>query len=292
MESVSNGRGRSRSAGTALIAWLAMVPASDLGVILYRAFESGDPPRWLGLGGLAVLMGLLLLSLPAGSLRPLRGYFAALAAFRGGSLLADALAPAFAPGDWIHGMIARAALQLIPCAFMALTLARSGLGRRDVFLAVGDMDAPARMPWGMGSPSWRCFGPLLLVVLAAGLSVQLLITVKPDPRMLGSALRILPWALAFAALNAAQEEFRFRAVFLARLAPRLGAAQALLITSALFGLEHWFGHPSGPSGVLLAGFAGYLWGKSMLETRGSGWAWLIHAFQDVVIVVMIAAARA
>ena len=292
MESVSNGSGRSRSAGTALIAWLAMVPASDLSVIVYRARESGDPPHWLGLANLAVLMGLLLLSLGVSSLRPLRGYVLALAAFQGGGLLADALAPAPGSGDWIRGMIARAALQLIPCAFMALTLARSGLGRRDVFLAVGDMDAPARMPGRMRGVSWRRVGPFLMLVLAAGLSVQLFLTVKPDPRMLGGALRVLPWALAFAALNAAQEEFRFRAVFLARLTPRLGAAQALLITSALFGLDHWFGHPSGPSGVLLAAFAGYLWGKSMIETRGSAWAWLVHAFQDVVIVVMIAASRA
>jgi uncharacterized protein len=56
-----------------------------------------------------------------------------------------------------------------------------------------------------------------------------------------------------------------------------------LLTSLLFRLEHWFGHPGGPSGVLLSGFAGYLWATSMVETRGSAWAWLIHGFQDVVI---------
>ncbi len=94
-------------------------------------------------------------------------------------------------------------------------------------------------------------------------------------------------ALVFAAVNAAQEEFRFRAALLARLLPVVGTTHALPVTSLLFGLEHWFGHPSGPSGVLLAGLAGYMWGKSMVETGGSAWAWLIHGFQDVVIFALL-----
>ena len=48
------------------------------------------------------------------------------------------------------------------------------------------------------------------------------------------------------------------ALLLARLAPVVGAGQALLVTSATFGIGHWFGHPSGASGVLMAGFAGYM----------------------------------
>ena len=35
--------------------------------------------------------------------------------------------------------------------------------------------------------------------------------------------------------------------------------------------------------VLLAAFLGYLLGKSMIETGGSRWAWLIHWLQDVII---------
>jgi membrane protease YdiL (CAAX protease family) len=91
----------------------------------------------------------------------------------------------------------------------------------------------------------------------------------------------------FAVFNAAQEEFRFRAVLLGRLIPVVGASQALWITSTLFGLGHWFGHPSGPTGVVMAGFAGFLWGKSMLDTRGFAWAWIIHGFQDLVIFTLL-----
>jgi membrane protease YdiL (CAAX protease family) len=291
MESAQRGGAGSAPAGLAAVAWLAMLPASSLSLILYRLAVHHDPPSWFGLAMLALLAALAGLSFASAALRPVRGYLLALAAFQGGSLLAEALAPAFGSGDWLGGMLLRALLQLISCALMALTLLGSRLERRDLFLAIGDMAAPARIPGEVRGISWRWFGPLLMVVLAAGLSVQLFLTVKPDARMLGSAQRVLPWALAFAALNAAQEEFRYRAVLLARLVPFVGRLHALLLTSTLFGLDHWFGHPSGPSGVLLAGFAGYLWGKSMIETRGAGWAWLIHAFQDVVIVVVIAAAH-
>ena len=108
-------------------------------------------------------------------------------------------------------------------------------------------------------------------------------TVRPDFHLLQRAIQGLPLALAFSVFNAAQEEFRFRSVLLGRLVPVAGASQALWMTSVLFGLGHWFGHPSGPTGVVMAGFAGFVWGKSMLDTRGFAWAWMIHAFQDVVI---------
>lgn len=291
MQAMQNEGARSVPGSLTVIAWLAMLIASNLSVIVYRALLPGDPPIWVGLANLALLVALFGISLRATTFRPVRGYFLALTAFQGGGLLADALAPTLAPHGWLARMFVNATLQLIPCALLALSLLRSGLTRRDVFLAAGDMAATARMPGRMPGVSWRWLGPALMLVLAGGLSVQLALTVKPDFAMFGRAWHALPLALAFAALNAAQEEFRFRAVLLARLQPAVGALPGLLITSALFGLDHWFGHPSGPSGVLLAGFAGYLSGKSMLETRGLAWAWLIHGFQDVVIVLFLAAAH-
>lgn len=38
----------------------------------------------------------------------------------------------------------------------------------------------------------------------------------------------------------------------------------------------------------MAGIAGWFWGKSIIETRGFFWAWLIHAVQNVVIYTLIA----
>lgn len=228
---------------------------------------------------------------PSPAWGPLRGYFLALAAFTAGNLVADEIAGAVAWDGWAARMFANASIQLVPCALLALSLVGSGLTPRHVFLAKGDMAAPSRMPRWLPLVRWSRLGPFLTLFLAGGLAVQLTLTVRPDIHMFGRALLALPMAVAFAAINAAQEEFRFRAVLLARLLPAVGTTHALLLTSLLFGMDHWFGHPSGPSGVLLAAFAGNMWAKSMVETRGSAWAWLIHGFQDVVIFAFLVAAN-
>jgi membrane protease YdiL (CAAX protease family) len=265
------------------IAWLAVLPASGASGILYRVLFTNDPSVWLAVIDVAVLALLVALAYVVTAWRPLRGYLLALVAFAAGSLIVDRIAPAVPPSGWVARIFMNTFIQLIPCALLALSLIGSGLTRRDLFLAKGNMAAPSRMPRWLPSVGWAWFGPFLTLVLAGGLAVQLALTVHPDVRMYGRALQGLPLALGFAAVNAAQEEFRFRVVLLARLVPAVGTTHALLLTSLLFGLAHWFGHPSGPSGVLLAGFAGYMWGKSMVETRGWAWAWLIHGFQDVVI---------
>lgn len=61
----------------------------------------------------------------------------------------------------------------------------------------------------------------------------------------------VPFIFAFAAVNAFSEELHFRAVLLTRLISPLGKGKALWLTSILFGLAHWFGHPSRPTGVIL-----------------------------------------
>jgi len=274
--------------GQVAIAWLAMLPASSAGLILYRVVLNREPSVWLGFAGVGILAVLLLLANVIDCWRPLRGYFLALIAFAAGGMIADHVAATMEIGR-VARMFANTFLDLIPCALLALTLIGSGATRRDVFLAKGDMAAPSRMPWG--SVSWRWLGPVLTLAMAGGLAIQLTLTLRPDFHMFGRAVLALPLAVAFSVVNAVQEEFRFRAVFLARLSPVVGTGHALLVTSLLFGLEHWFGHPSGASGVVLAGFAGYVWARSMVETRGSAWAWLIHGFQDIVIFSFLVAAN-
>ncbi len=274
-------RGTSARARHALVAWLALLPASSASLILWRTVLHREPTRWVGIGGIAILVALLAFAQASASWRSLRGYLLALIAFAAGGMIADGLAAGLVVNDRVARMFVNTLLELIPCALLALSVLGSGMSRRDLFLARGDMAAPGRMPWG--TVSWRRMGPAMTLVLAGGLAVQLTLTLHPDVHMLGRALRALPMAIAFAAINAVQEEFRFRSVIMARLLPVVGAGQAMLVTSLLFGLEHWYGHPGGPSGVVLAGFAGYLWARSMIETRGSAWAWLIHGFQDVVI---------
>ena len=180
-------------------------------------------------------------------------------------------------------LIADSTLELIPCLLMAGVLVEAGVRRRHMFVAVGDLRAHGGLPLTDKRVSWVWIGAVGTVLFAGPLAVQLAVTVHPDFDTAGRALAAIPAAVAFGAFNAAQEEFRFRAGFLATLVPAVGAWQAVLMTSALFGFAHWFGHPSGPVGVGLTLLAGFVLAKSMLDTRGSGWAWFLHAVQDVLI---------
>lgn len=57
------------------------------------------------------------------------------------------------------------------------------------------------------------------------------------------------------------------------------------ISATIFGVAHYRGMPGGIWGVLLAGLLGWVLTKSMIETEGFFWAWLIHFLQDVVLLL-------
>jgi membrane protease YdiL (CAAX protease family) len=89
-------------------------------------------------------------------------------------------------------------------------------------------------------------------------------------------------------LNAANEEFQYRSVLLARLRTVVPTNEAFLLVAVLFGVGHYFGQPSGWGGVFMAGFAGWIWAKSMVETRGFTCAFATHFVQDMVIFCFLA----
>ena len=111
---------------------------------------------------------------------------------------------------------------------------------------------------------------------------------RPNFWQLTQHWQLLPWALATATLNAANEEFQFRCVPLAHLRNVLPLRESVWLTAIFFGLAHYFGQPSGWLGVAMATVAGFIWGKSMLETRGVAWALGIHFVQDLVIFYFLA----
>jgi membrane protease YdiL (CAAX protease family) len=63
----------------------------------------------------------------------------------------------------------------------------------------------------------------------------------------------------------------------------LAPGSIILISATIFGLAHANGMPNGILGMALAGVLGYVLAKSVLETQGFFWAWVIHFLQDVVI---------
>jgi hypothetical protein len=188
--------------------------------------------------------------------------------------------------SWGERLFLNRTFTLVGALLVSLTLIGSGITRRDLFLCKGNLSAPAQpIPFlGLRKPvSWAWIGPAFIVVFAVFLAPYLYLTVHPNFNGSHRIIRTLPWSLAVAALNAASEEFQFRSVLLAHLSGVFGPAENVLLTATFFGLRHYFGQPSGPLGVAMAAFAGWIWARSMIDTRGGVWAFLIHMAQDIVI---------
>ena len=163
--------------------------------------------------------------------------------------------------------------------------------RNAFFLAKGDTSAPVEpVPW-LGvkrGETWKSFGRNLSWILSLGTLAFLVIAGRPPLDLVARVLPFLPVILLVSALNAFNEEVTYKASFLSVLEGPLGKAQALGVMAAFFGILHFYGVPYGVVGVLMAGFLGWLLGKSMLETRGMFWAWFLHLIQDVWIFAFLA----
>jgi membrane protease YdiL (CAAX protease family) len=289
-----------RAAATGLlriIAWSAVLVASALPTIIWRESGHSRAP-WLVMAQCAILISAALAILPFPRLRSLTRFLLALAAMRIGWHFA---APWIegrhlflrwtASRDWNVQLLAGRLSVVAGALLMSLTLIGSGITRCDLFLCRGNLAAPAQpIPFlGLRKPiPWTVFGPALLVVFGVALPLFLYFTVHPDFTAAGRIVRFLPWILLVAALNAANEEFQFRNVLLAHLRNVVSPAEAVLLTAVLFGLGHYYGQPSGPIGVVMAGIAGWIWARSMIETRGFAWAFFIHMVQDIVIFTFLA----
>lgn len=188
--------------------------------------------------------------------------------------------------SWGARLFLNRTFTLTGAILLGFTLIGSGITRRDLFLCVGNPAASAQpIPFlGLRKPiSWAWLGPAFILVFALVLAPYLYLTVHPNFNISDRILRTLPWSFAVAVLNAASEEFQFRSVLLAHLRGVFRPAEAVLLTAVHFGLGHYFGQPSGLLGTLMAGFAGWIWARSMVDTRGGVWAFVIHFVQDMVI---------
>ncbi|MDO6439976.1 CPBP family intramembrane metalloprotease [Cyclobacterium sp. 1_MG-2023] len=92
------------------------------------------------------------------------------------------------------------------------------------------------------------------------------------------------WIVLFSLTNSFAEEMIFRVGINAPLTNLLSPNNIFLISAVIFGVAHFQGMPSGIIGVILAGLLGYVLSKSIHETNGIFWAWLIHFLQDIIII--------
>jgi membrane protease YdiL (CAAX protease family) len=282
------------------LAWGVILIVSTPQIILHlfgRSVSEGPLGlSWLALVEVVILAVFWVVTWVWPTVKPLRGLaLALLAYFVAIFLLLPLIVESAVWSNWVQqdswgvALVAvRLGTHLMPVALMALTLIGSGIGRRELFLVLGNPRAPAEptrlmpgilkdsKPWNRVVREWLPYYAIIIVIV-------LLLQVRPNVNQASQALIFLPAIVIAAAINAFAEEFEFRSMLLARLEPVLGSHQAILIAAALFGLLHYFGAPGGPFGVLLAGYLGWIAAKSMIETRGFVWAFLIHFIGDFII---------
>jgi hypothetical protein len=281
-----------------IVAWAAMLLSSSLPAILFFELGSGIP-AWLLPLQLALLAALLVLTWAWPVVRPLRPLALILITILGGAWLigqsgieprlARLLAGRTGPftANFLSEQGGRLALTLLMIAVLWLIYR----DRRRFFLNSGDLQATAApIRWiGHTDPApWSRLGPIAGVLISLGTASFVWLAGQPSLEQMATALPLLPAVLLVAALNAFNETITYRASFLATLELPAGAAQALLMAAIWFGVGHYFGVPYGIIGVVMSTFLGWFLGRSLLETRGSFWAWFIHFLQDVVIFYFIA----
>jgi Type II CAAX prenyl endopeptidase Rce1-like len=279
-----------------IIAWTAVI-SSTLPDVIWQ--ESGhNVSFWFTAIESLLILAAALAAIWIPSLRRLTRFLIAVALL---NFAWDFISPALAElksvravtdnVSWGARLFLNRTFTLSGAVLVCFTLIGSGLTRRDLFLCLGNPGAPAQpIPFlRLRKPvPWTWLGPAFILVFALVLSPYLYLTVHPNFNFSERIVRTFPWSVAVAMLNAASEEFQFRSVLLAHLREILRPGEMILLTAVYFGLGHYYGQPGGPLGVLMAAFAGWIWARSMIETRGGVWAFLIHMVQDIVIFTFLA----
>jgi len=275
--------------------------------IIYRLFVPRMPgeasiPIWFAGAEVGILAMLCLVSWVWSTVKPLRGFILALLAIYVGHFFiipyiyeSVTLLSWMQQASWGVRLVVFNLLlkHMVLILLMVLTLIGSGIGRKELFLVRGNPSAlfkPTRfLPNVSDEPTWSRFilSFLPYFVIICGIIMAFLI--RPSMSQIYKVLIFLPAITIGAAINAFCEEFEYRSVLLARLVPVLGSGSAILMSSAFFGLVHYLGGtPGGPFGAVGTGFLGFLMAKSMIDTRGFVWAFLIHFIADFVLFCGIA----
>lgn len=278
-----------------IAAWLSILLISDLPDIIFK-YISGEVPGWMYRGKTAFLLFFLACCLLIPKFRQLWQYAFVMLMFYlalAGSdwvrtsawwtgLIRDDVKPSFLL-MYLRPFIRDIGVMFIVAAALWIVKRR----RSDFFLVKGQLDAqiePVRWLGIRSGESWHKFGWIFGIIAALAVAVPTIALLNPSSDVLIKSLPLIPAVLLFAAINAFNEELYFRATLLSTLTKVIGKTHALLINVALFGLAHYLnGSPPGVTGLVMTGFLAFLLGKSMLETRGFLWAWIIHFLPDVMI---------
>lgn len=137
---------------------------------------------------------------------------------------------------------------------------------------------------GFRKNSYTSIALLIAILFTAGNALLMSSAVMSENGSLNKTFySLLPMVILFSATNAWSEEIFSRFVIVAGLNGKLKPEVICWISAIIFGLPHFFGTPSGIPGVIMSGLLGWLLARSVIETKGIGWALLIHFLQDLII---------
>lgn len=277
-----------------LVAWISILFVSDVpNAIWIGLFQ--QIPGWIFWGKVGVLGSLFIVCLAWRQLRPLWQFATVMLVFYLALAASTRIAniPAWTnrfSGSQVSFTAYYAGSYLLDTGVALAVIATLWMMKRyraAFFLTKGELDAPIGPVRWLGirtGESWRSFGWIITGIAALG---TLGVSAYGLPLSFSVVTRALPLAAAgilFAAINAFNEETYYRAALLSTLHEVVGTNHTLLINAVFFGMAHYlYGPPSGILGFMMAGFLGWLLGKSMLETNGVGWAWFMHFVLDVIV---------
>lgn len=278
-----------------LLAWLSIIMISDLPDIICK-YAFGAVPVWIFWYKTCFMAAFLIACLLYQKLRLLLSYALVMLIFYLSlsasdwlrtsawwmGLLGDKETPSFLL------MYARPFIRDTGVTIMVIiSLWIVKKKRSEFFLVKGQLDAPIEpVTWmGIKKPEpWRKFAWIFGIVAALAVAVPTILSLKPSFELIKKCIPLMPAVILFAGINAFNEEVYFRATILSTLTQVIGKTNAIMINVVFFGLAHYlYGSPPGVTGFLMTGFLAFLLGKSMLETKGFLWPWLIHFLPDVVI---------
>ncbi|MDI9461302.1 MAG: CPBP family intramembrane glutamic endopeptidase [Saccharofermentanales bacterium] len=136
--------------------------------------------------------------------------------------------------------------------------------------------------------SWKTLGRNIAIIISVVTAVAIYFQVYRNGVIQTLTFTSFLLIVLFALINSFVEEVTFRHTFASiveyhQLNPYISKA----LSAIIFGGVHYLGTPGKIPGVILAGFLGWFLSKSIHETKGFFWAWLIHFAQDVIIMTAL-----
>ncbi|NLK46720.1 MAG: CPBP family intramembrane metalloprotease [Treponema sp.] len=136
--------------------------------------------------------------------------------------------------------------------------------------------------------TWKKLGINLAVVISIVTAITVYFQVFRAEKVQSLTVPSFLLVVVFALINSFVEEVTFRHTFVSIVEyHKLNRYISQGLSAIIFGFVHYFGVPAKIPGVLLAGFLGWLLSKTIHETKGFFWAWLIHFLQDIIIMTAL-----